>query len=245
MSQYAVVRPNFNVLLRRFTAVAVDFCLPPRCGFCGLSRPHDGICADCLRSLPLIDTGCRRCGSATPAGGTCGRCRPRRDGLRQVVAAAHYAWPLDLAIQRFKFRGAIHYAPAFGTLMRGVAARLDEPVDVVVPMPLHWWRQARRGFNQAELLARAVADELELPVARCARRVRHTRPQSSLPAGERRHNLAGAFRVDGRLPWRHPVIVDDVMTSGHSARELAAALRLAGAASVSLLVLARAGQARL
>jgi ComF family protein len=124
------------------------------------------------------------------------------------------------------------------------ALPVDGPLfDLVVPMPLHWFRRWRRGFNQSELLAREVSRRLGLPMAAgvLARR-RHAPPQSGLSSAARRRNVAGLFSVKDRLEveGRRVLLVDDVLTTGATAQSAARALKSAGAAQVVVLTLARA-----
>lgn len=113
--------------------------------------------------------------------------------------------------------------------------------DALVPVPLHWWRQWRRGFNQAELLARVVGRRYELPVlGRVLRRVRATPPQQGDPE-TRRQNVREAFhvRAPARVAGKRLLLVDDVFTTGATANACARALLRAGAADVGVLTLAR------
>jgi ComF family protein len=125
--------------------------------------------------------------------------------------------------------------------MLSLALPREEQVDLVVPVPMHWWRKWNRGFNQAELLARVVARRTGIPVARSLKRGRSTLSQAGLTLSQRRDNLTGVFRVTARnrIEGRRVLLVDDVFTTGATASACAAALKRAGARSVVLLTLAR------
>jgi ComF family protein len=113
--------------------------------------------------------------------------------------------------------------------------------DLLAPVPLHWRRRLQRGYNQAEILARAVGRRHAIPVAvRALGRVRATPPQQG-SAEARRRNVRDAFRVrrPGRVMGRRVLIVDDVFTTGATANACARALLQAGAAAVGVLTLAR------
>lgn len=151
-----------------------------------------------------------------------------------------YAWPIDRLVVGVKFARRLAWARALGELL---AAELPEDcADVVVPVPLHPWRLAGRGFNQAQEIAAPIARHLALPLRpELVRRVRATRPQSSLSAAERRDNPAGAFSVRARaLSGRRVLLVDDVVTTGATAAALATAVVDAGAAEVVVAAVARA-----
>ena len=116
-------------------------------------------------------------------------------------------------------------------------------IDVIVPVPLHWWRRWRRGHNQSAALARGLASVLGLPVSFCLRRTRNTPKQTQQVASARRDNVRGAFRARRglRLKGRSVLLVDDVLTTGSTASEAARALRDAGASRVIVAALARGG----
>jgi len=122
-----------------------------------------------------------------------------------------------------------------------LALPLDQKFDVVVPMPLHWRRKWQRGFNQAELLARRTARRCGIPMSNSVRRIRSTAAQAGLSNAMRRENVAGAFRLKNRraIQGRRVLLIDDVMTTGATASACALALKRGGAASVTLLALAR------
>jgi ComF family protein len=120
----------------------------------------------------------------------------------------------------------------------------DLGVDAVVPVPLHWLRRWRRGYNQSESIARSIANHLHIPChSSWLRRLRNTPDQTLQTPTGRRENVRGAFRARRRARARGQAIllVDDVMTTGATANEAARALRAAGAARVVVAALARAG----
>lgn len=122
-------------------------------------------------------------------------------------------------------------------LLKALPRELD--FDAVVPMPLHWTKHWRRGFNQSELLARVVSRRWNVPVKRLVRRTRATPVQAGLTSSKRRLNVLGAFRASN-VAGLKVLLVDDVLTTGATAGACAAALKRAGAARVTLLTLARA-----
>jgi ComF family protein len=112
----------------------------------------------------------------------------------------------------------------------------------MIPVPLSETRLAQRGFNQAGEIARSVSRHTDIPLqARMCVRVRDTQPQAGLPLSERRVNMRGAFalRLNASVRDRHVLLVDDVMTTGHTLNELAACLKRQGARRVTNAVFAR------
>lgn len=157
-----------------------------------------------------------------------------------MIAPLAWRFPVDALVTRFKYRGALHFGALLGRLLRDACA--GRRVDALLPVPLHPARLAERGFNQAAELARPVARGLCVPVLLgAARRTQATRPQASLPEHERRRNLAGAFCAGPEVGGRRIAMVDDVLTTGATARALAGALLEAGAAGVEVWVVARGG----
>ena len=141
-------------------------------------------------------------------------------------------------LHALKYEGRRSLAPPLGALMRARGAEVLADAEYAVPVPLHWRRRWRRGFNQAAALARPLG----LPVAHALVRRRHTRPQADLPAPQRLENLRGAFAVRGAagLRGRCVVVVDDVSTTGATLESCGRALMEAGVREVRALTAARA-----
>ena len=240
----------------RFAGRALAALLLPRvCAVCGEfagDESPDAVCAMCWTRLPgLPSPACARCGHpvcrASGAPQACAWC----ESLPAYVRAARSCcWAVDgpaLAIvHALKYAGWRSVAAGMGTRI----VRLDWPWDVVaercalVPVPLAPVRQRERGFNQAELIARAIAPHWGIPVwPHCLERVRATETQTRLTPGERRVNVRGAFRAAARAPelrGTHLVLVDDVVTTSATLNACAAALCEGGARIVSYVTFARA-----
>ena len=146
-------------------------------------------------------------------------------------------------IHLYKYSGMRPLARVFGEWMAEAYPR-GESFDALVPVPLHWWKRLRRGFNQSDLLARELSRRTGMPVLHAARRRRNTSSQAGLTNAQRRDNVRGAFSVPqpGVVRGKSLLLIDDVMTTGSTVNACAAALRRAGAARVSVLTLARAAR---
>lgn len=233
--------------LRR-AAGAVLF--PHECVACG--REGKLLCAECESriSAPLRGVfSCPGCGVATPFGTVCGACRPDSP-LAGAVAAAPYAHPAwRELLHAYKYENVAEagagLARLFGAfLRRHEAAVASFAADAtVVPVPLHWWREARRGFNQAEVFARVLARRLDLPVARdwLERRFRWRRQADIRAADQRTVNASGSVRYRGPtdLAGRRLVLIDDVLTTGATLKECARVLKAAGAGEIWAVTLLR------
>jgi ComF family protein len=202
----------------------LDACLPARCVLCGARgqrRPLLDLCADCEADLPWL--------VGEPQGDT--------------LAAFRYASPVDHLVQSLKYSRRLALARVLGTLAArspAIGAALAG-VDVLVPLPLHPARAAARGFNQSLEIARWLGRGVGKPVAPgLLRRLHDTPPQVGLDAAARRANVAGAFAASCDCRGLRLALVDDVVTSGASSGEAAAALAANGAVRVCVIAVARA-----
>jgi ComF family protein len=219
---------------------------------CGVALRHTRrypVCPACLESLePLApEYFCTCCRTpflnAFPLDeqGRCGLCRSGRNRFDAAYAFGAYDGPLQRLIQLYKYAAIATLARPFGALMAAALPR-QEPLDALIPVPMHWLRRWRRGFNQSELLARELSRRTGLPVKLALGRTRWIKPQAGLRHPERRNNVRGAFGARRGVPVEglRLLLVDDVMTTGATASACAEALKKAGAARVSVLTLARA-----
>jgi len=146
-----------------------------------------------------------------------------------------------VAVRGFKYQRRLGLLPGLSRMLAAAAA--DLPADLVVPVPLHWRRRRERGFNQAWLLARRMARHLSLPArSDLLRRIRFTAPQVGLTDTERQANVRGAFALapGHGMDGQRVMLVDDVLTTGATARACAGVLRRGGAAGVVVVTLTRA-----
>ena len=209
------------------------------CVFCA-APSHADICADCDRELPRITAACRWCGIPFEGGELCGDCLTDPPAFARCIAPLRYEAPVSHLLGAFKYRGNLSYGRILSELL--IERLRQEPfeVDTIVPVPLHWRRRWRRGFNQAELIADELSRALDLPMqTRWLRRTRSSPPQQSLAAEARGKNLRDAFCCDNKVRDLHIAVVDDVVTTGATANAIARCLLAAGAASVEIWCLAR------
>lgn len=221
--------------------VLLDLVFPPRCAGC--RRRGIWLCGPCVAALTRLGPPlCRYCGRPTGGVQTCPDCWRHRPALDGVHSPYLFEGPLRLLIHRFKYRHGAHLAAPLAALLSAGDAVFLRPADAIIPVPLHPRRLRQRGYNQAALLAAALAPRLGLPVVEgCLQRVRDTPPQMGLPAAERRRNVRGAFAcADETLRGRRVLVVDDVCTTSATLDACAVALKRSGATVVTGLTLARA-----
>jgi ComF family protein len=223
--------------------------LPSQCEVCRQwgATPADGaLCADCVARFALAVPRCARCGLrlGLPAP-ACGECLRDTPPFEHTVCAADYAFPWDHLVAAFKFQGRAELAAVLAArIVAAVRAAAVPLPDTVLPVPLAQARLVERGYNQAWELARHAARALRLPAdAGLLLRPLDTAHQADLGRAERQRNLRTAFMANPQrrqqLQGRRLALVDDVMTTGATAREAAAVLLRAGAAAVDIWVLAR------
>lgn len=172
----------------------------------------------------------------------CGRCLARPPQFDATVVALLYAFPADRLVHALKYGARLPIADFFSRALEEALCAREQPgeIDLVVAMPLHPRRLAARGFNQAAEIGRRLAQRIGLPFSHTAlSRIRDTPPQTDLPVARRRANVRGAFAVSTGLACRNIAVIDDVMTTGATANEVARALKRAGAARVEHWVVAR------
>jgi ComF family protein len=172
--------------------------------------------------------------------GRCALCRLGLQSFDAVYSYGSYEGTLRELVHLFKYAGVRPLAGPFGKFLAQALPR-ETAFDVVVPMPLHWFKKWQRGFNQSDLLAREIGKKWGVPVRTVVRRQKATRSQAGLTNAKRRANMSGAFKIPrGRsLAGMRVLLVDDVVTTGATASACARVLKRAGAAHVALLALAR------
>lgn len=191
---------------------------------------------------------CPRCSAPAPAASIrpegCGNCEKTSFRFGRMIALGVYKDDLQVHIVRMKHNGEALSLAAGSLLARKVrAAEWPTSIDLVVAPPMHWLRRIGGGFHAADLIAEALAAELHLPLANdLLYLTRMVERQANLPPSKRRSNLRKAFAVSRAyaLTGARILLVDDVLTTGATANAVAQALRLAGAAEVSVAVIARA-----
>lgn len=222
---------------------------PRQCLLCREPAPGMDICSGCMDDLPWLERGCRCCGRAPAGPGRecCAACQAidAPDRPDELIAALDYEFPVDRLITGLKYSRRLVCGRLLGDLL---AIRIHEErtrpdyglPDFLLPVPLHPWRLLTRGFNQATEIARVVAAEHRLALLPAvARRINNTPRQTGLSRSARLTNVRGAFAITTTLMNARVAVLDDVVTSAATTRELTRQLRRAGAAEVQVWAVAR------
>ncbi len=233
--------------------VLLDFIFPPKCFLCGNIKDYgekSAVCKDCEVILKPIPSGlCRGCGQ--PYCGTelvCLNCTSKRLYLDGNYSFCFYDGPAKDVIHKLKFENHPEYASKLVDYIysRDKLNFLHE-FDVFIPVPMHKYKEAERGFNQASLIANSLAKIFKKQVnTNFLRRIKDTTPQSLVSLSERDANVNDVFRVflPKNVVIGNVLLVDDIYTTGSTANECAKVLKQSGAKTVFLFSFALAGKSK-
>jgi ComF family protein len=237
-----------RALALRLAQTLLDFALPPRCPGCGTitEEPHL-FCFECWSGLDFLGPPCcARCAHPfeydAGEAALCGACSAAPPDYDQLRAAVVYGEISRKVALRLKYGGRPGHAETLARLMQRHLVRPGE--TILAPVPLHRWRIWKRGYNQAALIAGALARRTGAQIRLdLLERIKSTPPLKGRNPRQRREALAGAFRLSDRykeeVRGRSLILVDDVYTSGATANACARILKRAGAARVDVLCWAR------
>lgn len=218
--------------IARFYADTIDFVFPMLCAGCGNVCEEHSLCGACQKKFQTYEHPfCLGCQEMILDGIRCQQCK---DKSFPLFAMGDYVDPLKEIIKQVKFRGITEPVRKLAaTHAEMIAPYLSElQTTHFVPIPLHTDREYVRGYNQAALLAQALGEKLSVPV--CSEiiwRIEKRKEQARLSFESRAGNIKGVFESvaadEVEKTWRL-VLVDDVVTSGHTVHEAAHTLRAAG-----------------
>lgn len=232
---------TIRLMFGSFLPGILELIYPTRCVSC--RKGGALLCPDCEKKLaPLEKLFCVVCDRPAVGGFTHPGCTTRFTPER-ALAGFSYRGPARRLVQGLKYRRVRKIAEIMAEMLveelaeRGLEFGAEA---VVMPIPLSFWREGARGFNQSSLLGEALAKKLNLSFrADVLRKIRDTVTQVSLTKPERAANIRGAFSVEGALHGEDILLVDDVLTTGATGREAAKTLKKAGAGQVWLLAFAK------
>ena len=219
---------------------------PPTCLLCGGPGEHGlDLCPGCLGELPRNLSCCNVCALPLPrysrASATCGSCLRHHPGFDLCHAPFLYLPPFGRLIGDLKFHSGLTQARLLARLLGDcLETALENPPDLLIPVPLHPSRLRERGYNQSLELARPLSRRFGIPLKyNLCTRIRATPHQLSLKKQDRTRNVRGGFRVSGQIDARHVALIDDVVTTGATASELAKVVKKEGVEHVDVWAVAR------
>lgn len=226
----------------KMASIAHIFRLPVICDLC--NQYHDGnlaICDSCSQWLTPIGYSCICCAQPLPPSTSqiCGKCCRQKPLIDTVVTAYRYEEPLRTLLHEFKYQEGFHLLTWLTKLMLDAVSKNTARPQCLIPVPMHSKRLRLRGFNQAAELAKKMSQALNIPydLSLCKKRV-NTPSQASLSAIARQKNLRHAFEAKVKT-YQHVALIDDLMTTGNTANEIARVLKNQGIKRVDLWCCAR------
>ena len=216
--------------------------LPAICDLCSQYHPGSvAICAACTSLMTPIGSACSSCACPLPRGDflVCGHCSRKKPDLDRVITAYCFEEPLRTLLHEFKYREGLHLLTFLTSLMLEALPTEGYKSECLIPVPMHPIRLRQRGFNQAAELAKQLSRATTIPcnLFHCTKII-NTLPQAGLDAKTRRRNLHKAYDVQLKN-YQHVTLIDDLMTTGSTANELARTLKKQGVSRVDLWCCAR------
>lgn len=246
--------PSERILLQngcklKLMSLILDLLFPKKCVGCRQTGSY--FCAQCMANIGQLELVCPKCERPSIGGQTHPVCQ-RKYGLDGLWSFGVYQKPLKEAIQALKYRYVKELAESLSDIVLEYWVKyqpflLDQIKKdqgtgwSVVPVPLHWYRQNWRGFNQSSLIGKQLSNKLGLEYRDCLTRQRYTTPQAKLKSFERHQNIKSVFSLNSEFIIHNSkiLLVDDVWTTGSTLRECCFILKKHGAKKVWALTLAR------
>lgn len=217
-----------------------DCFYPPRCPLCDeILSPGEQVCPSCKKEVcPVSEPVCKKCGKPMEdvRREYCSDCAQRKHTYKQGKAVFVYKAGIKKSMYRFKYSNRREYAAFYAKCAAKIHGEWirKKRVEVIVPVPMYIGKMRRRGYNQAEVFARALGKEMDIPVdAKIVRRVRNTTPQKELSNQERQRNLKKAFQLTHDIvKYSQILLVDDIYTTGSTMDAVADTLLSGGAVDI-------------
>ena len=213
--------------------------MPIPCRLCGTACQSHAICNPCMDDLPLLGPACPRCAHPITRSQLCGQCLSSPPEQDISLSLFRYQEPITQLIADLKYHNRLNLCTFFAHQMSEQLANNKLP-ELLIPIPLHPNRLVQRGYNQSLILAKALSKNLSIPISNeHLIRTIDTQSQSSIAYKQRKNNIKHAFKlINNKLP-AHIALIDDVLTTGHTANAAAKLLRQAGVETIEVWTIAR------
>lgn len=211
------------------------------CLLCGKHHHDRYLCIDCESSLPKIHSPCPRCALPSQENSLCGQCLKQAPYRDQTTCVYIYRDHLARLITGFKFHNQLFLSRFFAQQLAKQRLLTQQKLpQLLLPIPLHTRRLRQRGYNQANELVKELSQLLSIPFDnQSLTRTKDTSPQTSLSFSQRKKNLKQAFAVKNNGLPHHIALIDDVLTTGHTAETAIKVLKSTGVKTVELWTIAR------
>ncbi|WP_298622836.1 ComF family protein [uncultured Legionella sp.] len=227
---------------QKLSSITQRLALPSICSLC--NQFHKGslaVCSFCIEYIKPLGPACQHCASPLPDDSylICGQCIKKPPHFEKAIIGYTFDEPLRSLLHQFKYHNGFYLTNFLTYLMLQTFQKKPERPQCLIPVPMHPQRIRQRGFNQAAILAKKLARTLNIPVdlTSCRKQI-NTAPQASLGGEQRQKNLHKAFYATS-LDHEHVALVDDLLTTGSTANELALTLKKAGVQRVDIWCCAR------
>lgn len=218
------------------------FKLASLCNLC--NQFHKGnlaVCEFCINFIKPLGPHCQQCAYPLPQSklALCGQCIKKPPYFDNTYVGYLFEEPLRGLLHQFKYQQALYLGTLLSHLMGKVIPLENDFTPCLIPIPMHKTRIRQRGFNQAAILAKLLAKQFRLPYdLKSCKKIINTAPQVSLDGSQRQKNIRDCFLVSS-IPYSHVLLIDDLLTTGSTANELARLLKKAGVVRVDVCCCAR------
>ena len=227
---------------QKLFSITQRFALPSICALC--NQFHNGplaVCAFCTQLIRPLGPSCQYC--AHPLADNvhliCGSCIKKKPHFDRAFIPYIFEEPLRGLLHQFKYTKGLYLSTFLSHLMLQSSKCMTQKPECLIPVPIHPIRLRQRGFNQAAILTKLLAKQLQIPYDfNSCQKIMNTAPQASLNKEQRQKNLRHVFHTRA-MPYQHVMLVDDLMTTGSTANELALTLKKSGLRQVDIWCCAR------
>lgn len=237
MNSLTVVRGYTTYLISQLYSKHI----PTPCLLCGINITQSCLCHCCFNALPLLGHHCERCAMPISLGQYCGQCLAKPPIRHRTHSLFRYTSPIDRLIGDMKYHNQLQLTDYFANkLSLHIQQQNGIKPERLIPIPLHPKRLRQRGYNQSVELAKTLSKQLNIPVDNVTlTRIKNTLPQAQLAYSKRKKNMKSAFECQPNTLPKHIALIDDVLTTGHTADMAAKACLQQGAEKVELWTIAR------
>lgn len=223
--------------MKKILKFIISILFPRTCSLCGKTMSfssEQNLCDQCLENVPKVEgLICHKCSLPLPDGGaTCSDCKSNKDIYFEVLKAPYlYSFQMQKLIKKLKYSKRTFLAKDLSVKLAEfiVKENIDKNTDVVVPVPMHWFKKWKRGYNQAELLAKNVAELINKPVCNALIRTKYTKPQFNLRKNQRKENLEDMFKINQKyvdvIKGKRILLIDDIATTCSTTNQCAKTLK--------------------